>query len=72
MPAGTGFRHLRERGTALTGGGALPRNLDRSLMEETGIPVVVAEDPLTCAGARWRQSAGRSHRHARRRPVQRE
>ena len=32
----------------LTGGGALLRNLDRLLMEETGIPVVVAEDPLTC------------------------
>ena len=28
--------------------GALLRNLDRLLMEETGIPVVVAEDPLTC------------------------
>ena len=24
------------------------RDLDRLLMEETGIPVVVAEDPLTC------------------------
>ena len=32
----------------LTGGGAL-RDLDRLLMEETGLPVVVvAEDPLTC------------------------
>ena len=37
-----------ERGMVLTGGGALLRNLDRLLMEETGIPVVVAEDPLTC------------------------
>jgi rod shape-determining protein MreB len=32
----------------LTGGGALLRDLDRLLMEETGLPVVVAEDPLTC------------------------
>ena len=32
----------------LTGGGALLRDIDRLLMEETGIPVVVAEDPLTC------------------------
>lgn len=32
----------------LTGGGALLRNLDRLLVEETGLPVVVADDPLTC------------------------
>jgi rod shape-determining protein MreB len=32
----------------LTGGGALLRGLDRLLAEETGIPVVIAEDPLTC------------------------
>lgn len=39
---------VAERGMVLTGGGALLRNLDRLLMEETGIPVVIAEDPLTC------------------------
>jgi rod shape-determining protein MreB len=32
----------------LTGGGALLRDLDRLLAEETGLPVHVAEDPLTC------------------------
>ena len=32
----------------LTGGGALLRNLDRLLMEETGLSVFVADDPLTC------------------------
>jgi rod shape-determining protein MreB len=32
----------------LTGGGALLRDIDRLLMEETGLPVVVADDPLTC------------------------
>ena len=32
----------------VTGGGALLRNLDRLLTEETGLPVVVAEEPLTC------------------------
>ena len=32
----------------LTGGGALLRNLDALLREETGLPVVVAEDPLSC------------------------
>ena len=32
----------------LTGGGALLRDLDRLIMEETGLPVIVAENPLTC------------------------
>ena len=32
----------------LTGGGALLRDLDRLLAEETGLPVLVAEEPLTC------------------------
>ena len=36
------------KGIALTGGGALLRDLDRLLQEETGLPVVVADDPLTC------------------------
>ncbi|OGT26701.1 MAG: rod shape-determining protein [Gammaproteobacteria bacterium RIFCSPLOWO2_02_FULL_42_14] len=39
---------IAERGMVLTGGGALLRNLDRLLQEETGLPVIVAEDPLTC------------------------
>lgn len=39
---------IAERGMILTGGGALLRYLDRLLTEETGLPVVVAEDPLTC------------------------
>ncbi|MCJ8295367.1 MAG: rod shape-determining protein [Colwellia sp.] len=39
---------ISERGMVLTGGGALLKDLDRLLMEETGIPVVVADDPLTC------------------------
>ena len=32
----------------LAGGGALLRNLDALLREETGLPVTVAEDPLSC------------------------
>ncbi len=39
---------IAERGMVLTGGGALLRDLDRLLMEETGLPVFVAEEPLTC------------------------
>ncbi len=39
---------VAERGMVLTGGGALLRDLDRLLMEETGLPVIVAEDPMTC------------------------
>ncbi len=39
---------VAEHGMVLTGGGALLRDIDRLLMEETGIPVVIAEDPLTC------------------------
>ena len=36
------------RGIVFTGGGALLRDVDKLLAEETGLPVVVAEDPLTC------------------------
>ncbi len=39
---------IAERGMVLTGGGALLKNLDRLLIEETSIPVIIADDPLTC------------------------
>jgi rod shape-determining protein MreB len=39
---------IAERGMVLTGGGALLREFDRLLMEETGLPAIVADDPLTC------------------------
>jgi len=39
---------VAERGIVLTGGGALLRDADKLLAEETGLPVVVADDPLTC------------------------
>jgi len=38
---------IAEKGMVLTGGCALLRDIDRLLMEETGLPVIVAEDPLT-------------------------
>ena len=43
-----GFDRQLSSGIVLTGGGALLRDLDRLLMEETGLPVIVADDPLTC------------------------
>ena len=39
---------ISENGMVLTGGGALLNNLDRLLMEETGVPVIIGEEPLTC------------------------
>ena len=39
---------IAERGIVLTGGGALLRDLDTFISKETGLPVSVAEDPLTC------------------------
>ncbi len=39
---------VAERGIVLTGGGAMLRDLDKLLMEETGLPVVIADEPMTC------------------------
>ena len=39
---------IAEKGMVLTGGGALLRDIDRLLMEETGLSVIIADDPLTC------------------------
>lgn len=39
---------IAESGIVLTGGGALLRDLDKLIAGETGLPVIVAEDPLTC------------------------
>jgi rod shape-determining protein MreB len=39
---------VAERGIVLTGGGALLRLIDKLIMEETGLPVVIADEPLTC------------------------
>ncbi|MES9684480.1 rod shape-determining protein [Bacillus sp. AFS001701] len=37
-----------DRGIVLTGGGALLRNIDKVIAQETNMPVIVAEDPLDC------------------------
>jgi rod shape-determining protein MreB len=39
---------ISERGIVLTGGGAMLRDLDVLISNQTGIPVLVAEEPLTC------------------------
>jgi rod shape-determining protein MreB len=39
---------IYDRGVVLAGGGALLRNLDKRLREETGLPVLAAENPTSC------------------------
>jgi rod shape-determining protein MreB len=39
---------VAESGIVLTGGGALLRDIDKLITEETGLPVHIADDPLTC------------------------
>ncbi len=39
---------ILDRGIVLTGGGALLRGLDKRIRQETNLPVIVADDPLTC------------------------
>ncbi|WP_316571862.1 rod shape-determining protein [Neobacillus sp. YIM B06451] len=39
---------IMDRGIVLTGGGALLRNLDKVIGEETNMPVLIAENPLDC------------------------
>jgi rod shape-determining protein MreB len=39
---------ILDRGIILTGGGALLRGLDKRIKQETNLPVVIADDPLTC------------------------
>src|SRR5690625_2731069 len=55
---------IAESGIVLTGGGSLLRDIDRLVAEETGLPVLVAEDPLTCVargGGRAMEMMDRQH-----------
>jgi rod shape-determining protein MreB len=48
---------IAERGIVLTGGGALLKGLDEMLAAETGLPVLIADDPLTCVARGGGKSA---------------
>ena len=49
---------VMDHGIMMTGGGALLRNLDKLLSHETGMPVLVAEDALSCVGEGTGKSLG--------------
>jgi rod shape-determining protein MreB and related proteins len=39
---------VAEGGVMLTGGGALLRNMDKLITTQIGLPVLIADDPMTC------------------------
>jgi rod shape-determining protein MreB len=55
---------IAESGIVLTGGGALLRDLDRRLADETGLPVLVADEPLTCVARGGGRALELMDRHA--------
>ena len=40
--------HIVEKGIVMTGGGALLRDIDGVLRDATGLPISIAEEPLSC------------------------
>ena len=57
---------LIDRGIVMAGGGSLLRNLDKRIAEETGLPVHVADDPLTAVVLGTGQALNMSPRLRRR------
>ncbi len=47
-----------DRGIVLTGGGALLKNIDVLIREETGLPITIADDPSVRRGPRRRYGSG--------------
>ena len=47
---------IADRGIVLAGGGALIKNLDKRIREETGLPVTLAENPLVVRRVRNRKN----------------
>ena len=47
---------IMDHGIMMTGGGALLSNIDKLIASETGMPVLIADDPLSCVG----EGTGRS------------
>ncbi|MFV0276021.1 MAG: rod shape-determining protein, partial [Parahaliea sp.] len=54
---------IAESGIVMTGGGALLRDFDRLISEETGLPVIGADDPLTCVARGGGRAMERMDRH---------
>jgi rod shape-determining protein MreB len=52
---------IMDRGIVLTGGGALLRNLDKVISEETKMPVLIAENPLDCVAIGTGQALDHIH-----------
>lgn len=56
---------VAERGIVVTGGGALLRNIDKLISKETGLPVIIAEDSLTCVARGGGRIMELTERHER-------
>jgi rod shape-determining protein MreB len=56
---------VAERGIVVTGGGALLRNIDKLISKETGLPVIIAEDALTCVARGGGRIMELTERHER-------